>query len=110
MCRLGCRANGWCAACIEILAVLAAAVAMLFRVAHIPAWDLVYAEDNGVFLVGALAHPWHLLTPFGGYLELVPRILGQIVSLLPLWDAARIYAAFRGPHRGRLRAVHVPRQ
>ena len=80
-------------ACLEILAVLAAAVAMLFRVAHIPAWDLVYAEDNGVFLVGALAHPWHLLTPFGGYLELVPRILGQIVSLLPLLDAPRIYAA-----------------
>ncbi|HET6193454.1 MAG TPA: hypothetical protein VFE59_41355 [Trebonia sp.] len=80
-------------ACIEILAGLAVAVAMLFRVAHIPAWDLVYAEDNGVFLVGALAHPWHLLTPFGGYLELVPRILGQIVSLLPLWDAPRIYAA-----------------
>jgi hypothetical protein len=77
---------------IEILAVVVAAVAMLPRVAHIPAWDLVYAEDNGVFLVGALAHPWDLLAPFGGYLELVPRILGQIVSLLPLWDAARVYA------------------
>jgi hypothetical protein len=77
---------------IEVLAVLVAMVAMLFRVEHIPAWDLVYAEDNGVFLVGALAHPWHLLTPFGGYLELVPRILGQIVSLLPLRDAAMIYA------------------
>jgi hypothetical protein len=77
---------------IEILAVLAAAVAMLLRVAHIPVWDLVYAEDNGVFLVGALAHPWDLLAPFGGYLELVPRILGQIVSLLPVWDAARVYA------------------
>ncbi len=77
---------------IEILAVLVAAVAMLLRVAHIPVWDVVYAEDNGVFLVGALAHPWDLLVPFGGYLELVPRILGQIVSLLPLWDAARVYA------------------
>src|SRR5260370_17168326 len=65
---------------------------MLLRVAHIPVWDLVYAEDNGVFLVGALAHPWHLLTPFGGYLELVPRILGQIVSLLPLRYAAWVYA------------------
>ena len=53
---------------IEVLAVLVAAAVMLFRVAHIPAWDLVYAEDNGVFLVGALAHPWHLLAPFGGYL------------------------------------------
>jgi hypothetical protein len=79
--------------CIEVLAILAGAVAMLFRVAHIPAWDLVYAEDNGVFLVGALAHPWHLFTPYGGYLELVPRILGQIVSLLPLREAPRIYAA-----------------
>ncbi len=77
---------------IEILAVLAAAVAMLLRVAHIPAWDLVYAEDNGVFLVHALARPWDLLAPFGGYLELVPRILGQIVSLLPLRDAAWVYA------------------
>jgi hypothetical protein len=77
---------------IEVVAILVATAAMLFRVAHIPAWDLVYAEDNGVFLVGALAHPWHLLTPFGGYLELVPRILGQIASLLPVRYAALIYA------------------
>ena len=77
---------------IEILAVLVAAAAMLPRVAHIPAWKLVYAEDNGVFLVGALAHPWDLLAPFGGYLQLVPRILGQIASLAPIIDAARIYA------------------
>jgi hypothetical protein len=77
---------------IETLAVLVAAVAMLLRIAPLPAWDVVYAEDNGVFLVGALAHPWDLLAQFGGYLELVPRILGQIVSLLPLWDAARVYA------------------
>jgi hypothetical protein len=77
---------------LEFLAVLVATVAMLLREAHIPAWDVVYAEDNGVFLVGALAHPWDLLAPFGGYVELVPRILGQIVSLLPLWDAARVYA------------------
>jgi hypothetical protein len=79
-------------AAIELLAVLVATVVMLLRVAHIPAWKLVYAEDNGVFLVGALAHPWDLLAPFAGYLELVPRILGQIVSLLPIWDAARVYA------------------
>jgi len=77
---------------IEILAVLVAAVAILLRVAPLPSWDVVYAEDNGVFLVGALAHPWDLLAQFGGYLELVPRVLGQIVSLLPLWDAARVYA------------------
>ena len=87
---------------IEMLAVLVAAVAMLPRVAHIPAWGLVYAEDNGVFLVQALAHPWDLLAPFGGYLELVPRILGQIVSLLPLWDAPRVYAV-----SGALSLIHI---
>jgi len=77
---------------IGIFAVLVAAVVMLPRVAFIPAWKEVYAEDNGVFLVGALEHPWDLLAPYGGYLQLVPRMLGQIVSLLSLWDAARIYA------------------
>jgi len=77
---------------LEVLAVLVAAAALLLRIAHIPSWDVVYAEDNGVFLVGALAHPWDLLAPFGDYLELVPRILGQIASLLPVWDAARVFA------------------
>jgi hypothetical protein len=77
---------------IQIFAVLVATLVMLPRVAFIPAWKEVYAEDNGVFLIGALQHPWDLLAPYGGYLQLVPRILGQLVSLVSLWDAARIYA------------------
>ena len=77
---------------LEVAAVGAAAVVLLFRVGGIPSWDLVYAEDDGVFLVGALAHPWHLLDQFGGYLEFVPRIIGQAVSFLPLMYAAKGFA------------------
>jgi hypothetical protein len=77
---------------LEGAAVCVAAGTLLFRVGGIPSWDLVYAEDGGVFLVQALAHPWHLLDPFGGYLELVPRIIGQFVSFLPLRDAAKAFA------------------
>jgi hypothetical protein len=78
---------------LEAAVVCVAAAVLLPRVAVIPSWDLVYAEDNGVFLVQALAHPWHLLDPFGGYLELVPRLIGQFVSYLPLMDAAKAFAA-----------------
>jgi hypothetical protein len=77
---------------LEAAAVCVAAAVLLPRVAVIPSWDLVYAEDNGVFLVQALAHPWHLLGPFGGYLELVPRLIGQFVSYLPLIYAAKAFA------------------
>ena len=69
-----------------------AAAVLLLRYGAISSWDSVYAEDQGVFLVDALAHPWHLLTPYGGYEELMPRLIGQLVSYLPLWDVAVAYA------------------
>jgi hypothetical protein len=68
------------------------AVVLLLRIAGIPPWDSVYAEDQGVFLFDALARPWHLLVPFGGYEQLVPRLAGQLVSYLPLADVAVPYA------------------
>lgn len=77
---------------LQILAVCAGAVLLLFRVAGVPAWDSVYNEDNGIFLVQAIQHPWHLLVPYAGYLQLVPRLLGQIAALVPLPDVPRVYA------------------
>lgn len=73
-------------------AVLLGAVVLLFRVAGIPSWNSVYAEDRGIFLVQALAHPWDLLVPYNGYLQFLPRLLAQIVSLLPLTWAAALFA------------------
>ena len=74
--------------------VCVGAILLLLRVAHIPAWDSIYAEDNGVFLVGALAHPWHLLESYGGYEQLGPRLIGQLIaSFVPLVYASDAYAA-----------------
>jgi hypothetical protein len=78
---------------VQVAVVCAAAAVLLLRVAGIPAWDGTYAEDNGVFLVDALVRPWHLLVPYSGYLELGPRVIGQIVaSFLPIVDASVAYA------------------
>jgi hypothetical protein len=77
---------------IQVAAVCAGVVALLPRIGGVPSWDSVYAEDQGEFLVDALARPWHLLVPFGGYEELMPRVIGQLVSYLPLMDAAVAFA------------------
>jgi len=77
---------------IQVAAVCAGTVVLLLRLAGVPPWDQVYAEDQGVYLVDALAHPWHLLVPYGGYEQLVPRLIGQLVSYLPLVDAGVPYA------------------
>ncbi|HEX6450102.1 MAG TPA: hypothetical protein VF060_11645 [Trebonia sp.] len=76
----------------QVAAVAVASVVLLYRVAVVPAWDCVYGEDNGIFLVQSLAHPWHLLVPYNGYLQFLPRVLAQGVSLLPLPRAAFAFA------------------
>jgi hypothetical protein len=67
---------------------------MLVRVpgVPVPAWDGIYGEDLGVFLVQALQRPWPLLVPYAGYIQLVPRLIGQFVVYLPLRDAAAAFA------------------
>lgn len=79
-------------ACVQAAVVVAAAVVLLGRVALVPAWNCLYAEDYGIFLVQALAHPWHLLVPYNGYLQFLSRVLAQAVSLSPLTWAAFGYA------------------
>jgi hypothetical protein len=57
-----------------------------------PSWSRVYAEDPGLYLPAALAHPWHLLQSYGGYLQLVPRVIAQIAALLPIRHASVFFA------------------
>jgi hypothetical protein len=73
--------------------VLAGALAMLPRSAGTPAWQTIYAEDYGIFLIQAIQHPWQLFIPYAGYLQLFPRLVAQLVTYLPLTDAAREFAA-----------------
>jgi hypothetical protein len=74
----------WALLLVQVAAVALGALVMLARSAGRPAWDSVYAEDPGIYLPQALAHPWHLLQSYGGYLQLVPRLIGQIAALLPI--------------------------
>jgi hypothetical protein len=64
--------------------VLVGAVVALLRVAGVHVWDTGYSDDAYVFIPDALAHPWQLLFPYGNYEELLPRLLDQLISYLPL--------------------------
>jgi hypothetical protein len=72
----------------EVLAVCLGAVVLLLRVPGRP-WDSLYAEDYYLYIPMALQHPWHLLTGWEGYLQLVTRLVTQLVTCLPLADAAK---------------------
>jgi hypothetical protein len=79
---------------LMVAAVPLGVLVMLVRVAgaHAPAWDSIYGEDFGIFLVQALQHPWPLLVGYAGYLQLLPRLIAQVVVYLPLRDAAAAFA------------------
>jgi hypothetical protein len=78
----------WAFLLLQLAALALGTVMLLARISGVPAWHIIYAEDLGIYLPGALAHPWHLLASYGGYLQLVPRLIAQLVSLLPIQDAA----------------------
>ena len=82
----------WALFLVEVAAVAVGAVVMLARVGGRPVWDSVWAEDPGIYLPQALAHLWHLLQSYGGYLQLVPRLIGQAAALLPVRDASAVFA------------------
>ena len=78
---------------VTVLVVIAGAGISLARYTGSPPWKSVYAEDYPVYLVEALAHPWRsIFTDYAGYEQLVPRLIGQFVSFLPMRDAAPAFA------------------
>jgi hypothetical protein len=86
------RVPRWLFVLLLAVAVPLGVLVMLVRVAGTPAWDGIYGEDLGIFLVQALQHPWPLLVGYAGYLQLVPRLIAQVVVYLPLRDAAAAFA------------------
>src|ERR1700691_6223650 len=62
----------------QVVVVGVGAVAMLARLGGRPAWEGVYAEDPGIYLPAALAHPWHLLQSYRRCLSLVLLPLAQL--------------------------------
>jgi hypothetical protein len=82
----------WAFILVQVAVVALGALVMLARLGGRPAWDSVYAEDPGIYLPGALAHPWQLLQSYGGYLQLVPRLIAQVAALLPIRHASVAFA------------------
>src|SRR6201989_39366 len=82
----------WAFPFVQVAVVALGAVVMLARISGRPAWASVYAEDPGIYLPGALAHPWQLLQSYGGYLQLVPRLIGQRAALRPIGHASVAFA------------------
>src|ERR1700733_3191018 len=85
----------WAFPLVQVTAVALGAVVMLARLGGRPAWDTIWAEDLGIYLPAALAHPWHLLQSYAGYLQLVPRLIGQFAALLPIRHGAGGFAGRR---------------
>jgi hypothetical protein len=80
-------------AAAHVVALCVGSVVLLARYAGKPPWEILYAEDGWVFLRGALEHSWgSVLHPYAGYLQLVPRLIAEGVSWLPLRDAAAGFA------------------
>ena len=82
----------WAFVLVQVAVVALGALVMLARIGGRPVWRSAYAEDPGIYLPGALAHPWQLLQSYGGYLQLVPRLIGQIAALLPVRHASVAFA------------------
>lgn len=74
--------------------VVGAAALSLARQVGAGALDTVYAEDGTVFLAGAYRQSTldAIATPYAGYLHVVPRLLAEIASLLPVPAAAAALA------------------
>jgi hypothetical protein len=87
------RQRRWLIVLSCALAVVAGAAVSLARYTGTPPWKSVYAEDYPVYLVEALAHPWRsIFMADAGYEQLLPRLIGQFVSFLPMRDAAAGFA------------------
>jgi hypothetical protein len=72
----------------NVAAVAVGALVLLLRQTGRPAWDTVGNEDSKYFLSAAIAHPLRSLSfSYNGYLEIVPRLIAEVVARLPFRDA-----------------------
>ena len=82
----------WAFWLIQVAVLALGTLVMLARVGGRPVWQSAYAEDPALYLPAALAHPWHLLESYAGYVQLVPRMIAQIAALMPIRDASAVFA------------------
>jgi hypothetical protein len=69
---------------------------LLFMPAGLTRLNHVWAEDGARFLVDGIRRPFgaNLLAPYDGYLHVVPRLVAELMSVLPLGWAPVGFAVF----------------
>jgi hypothetical protein len=82
---------------LALLAVSVLALAVVLQLARLGlenALESLWAEDGSILLQGASEHSFlgALVTPYAGYLILVPRLIGEVGNAVPLSDAAAAIA------------------
>jgi hypothetical protein len=77
---------------LHVAALAAGTLVMLTRIPGRPAWGTIYNEDLTVYLVDALIRSWHPFIIYGGYVQLMPRLVAQLAALLPLRLASGVFA------------------
>jgi hypothetical protein len=77
-----------------LLSWLLGVAASLFRQTGVRATSSIWAEDGTIFLQQALRRPFEslVLTPYNGYMHLVPRLITGLAVAVPLSWASAVYA------------------
>lgn len=72
------------------VAFLAGTVTVLARQTGVGPLDSLYAEDGTIFLGQALRNGWSgsVAKPFAGYFHVLPRLMAEVASTLPVSSAA----------------------
>jgi len=88
------RVAGWEWGLLAVSLMAFAAVLQLARLGLEDALESIWAEDGSILLQGAFEHGFldALLTPYAGYLILVPRLIGELGAAVPLREAAAAIA------------------
>ncbi len=79
-------------ASLSMIALVAGVVLLVLRPAGPSPLTTIYAEDLTVYLNQALSSPWPIFASYNGYLQLLPRLIGQLAVLVPLPEAALVFA------------------
>jgi len=84
------RLAGWEKAALVGCLIAIGVVLQLLRIGRLASLDSLWAEDGPIFLQASLFHGFAdaVFTPYAGYLVVVPRLIGEGASVLPLQDAA----------------------
>jgi Na+-translocating ferredoxin:NAD+ oxidoreductase RnfA subunit len=84
------KLKGWEGALVIVAFLVLAAVLQLFRLGPATALNSLWAEDGAVFLNGAMTQGFldAMTMTHGEYLVVVPRLLAEVGTVVPLHDAA----------------------